>query len=253
MIRKLCKAAVVGTAAALLSAGGAAQDDGPDFSGFWTPGGGAGGQERMPELLSKIAPDTVFVDDTGATELEGGDFGGLDVKPAARRAAADWDPMQDQTVATVCVPPSIIYSMQGPFPIEIHQGSELLVIELEYFDHVRILFLDGRDHPGDEYPHSKQGHSIGFWDGDTLVVDTTHLASSTLMNNGLNHSDSVRLIERFRLTDDARFLHVTQEFEDPDVLNNRGARYMVFARGDGHVYPYECDPSYAVDILNREQ
>jgi hypothetical protein len=143
--------------------------------------------------------------------------------------------------------------MQGPFPIEIHQGSELLVIELEYFDHVRIVFLDGRDHPGDESPHSKQGHSIGFWDGDTLVVDTTHLASSTLMNNGLNHSDGVHLIERFRLTDDARFLHVTQEFEDPDVLNNRGARYMVFSRSDGHVYPYQCDPSYAVDILNRER
>jgi hypothetical protein len=253
MIRKLCTAAVLGTAAVLLSAAGAAQENVPDLGGFWTPGGGAGGQERMSELLSKVAPNTVFVDDAGATELESGDFGGLDVKPAAQRAAAAWDPMQDQTVETVCVPPSIIYSMQGPFPIEIHQGSELLVIKLEYFDHVRVVFLDARDHPGDEYPHSKQGHSTGFWDGDTLVVDTTHLASSTLMNNGLDHSESVHLIERFRLTDDGRFLHVTQEFEDPDVLENRGARYMIFARDDGHVYPYQCDPSYAVDILNREQ
>jgi hypothetical protein len=229
----------------------ALSDEVPDLSGFWNPGGGRA--EQMPELLSRIAPNTVFIDDVGAAELEVGQFGGLDVKPAARRAAAEWDPMMEQTVATVCVPQSIIYSMQGPFPIEIHQGTELLVIKLEYFDHVRVVFLDGRGHPGDDYPHSKQGHSVGRWDGDTLVVDTTHLASSTLMNNGLNHSDNVHLIERFRLSDDGRHLHVTQEFEDPDVLNNRGARYMVFTRADGHVYPYGCDPSYAVDFQGRER
>jgi hypothetical protein len=74
-----------------------------------------------------------------------------------------------------------------------------------------------------------------------------------LTNNGLNHSNNVHLIERFRLSDDGRYLHVTQEFEDPDVLNNRGARYMVFTRADGHVLPYQCDPSYAVDIQDRER
>jgi hypothetical protein len=246
------KPAILTAAVLLLSVGTAVADDAPDLSGFWTPGGGQAGQ-RMQELLSQVAPDTVFVDDAGATELDSDEFGGLDVKPAARSAAAEWDPMSEQTVATVCVPPSIVYSMQGPFPIEIHQGTELLVIKLEYFDHVRVVFLDGRDHPGDDYPRSKQGHSVGFWDGDTLVVDTTRLASSTLTNNGLNHSDSVHLIERFRLTDDGRYLHVTQEFEDPEVLNNRGARYMIFSRAEGHVYPYECDPSYAVDIQDRER
>ena len=244
--------AILAAAAMLLPGVAPAADDAPDLSGFWTPAAGRGG-ERMQQLLSKMSPDAVFIDDSGATELESGEFGGLDVKPEARRAAAEWNPMSDQTVATVCLAPSIIYSMQGPFPIEIHQGTELLVIKLEYFDHVRVVFLDGRDHPGEDFPHSKQGHSIGFWDGDTLVVDTTHLASSTLTNNGLNHSDEVRLIERFRLTDDGRFLHATQEFEDPEVLNNRGARYMVFERGEDHVLPYECDPSYAVDIQDRER
>ncbi len=225
-------------------------DEVPDFSGFWNAGGRA---EQMPELLSRIAPNTVFLDDVGAAELPVGDFGGLEVKPAAREAASAWDPMMDQTVAAVCLQPSIIYSMQGPFPIEIHQVPELLVIKLEYFDHVRLVFLDGRGHPGGDYPHTKQGHSIGHWEGDILVVDTTHLASSTLLNNGLDHSDNVHLIERFRLSADGRQLHVTQEFEDPEVLDNRGARYMVFTRASGHVFPYECDPSYAVDIQDRER
>jgi hypothetical protein len=236
----------------LLLSAAVAADDPPDLSGFWSPGGGRGG-EPMQELLAAIHPDAVLLADTGATELPTGEFGGLDVKPDARRAAADWNPMMDQTVATVCLQPSIIYSMQGPFPIEILQGTELLVIKLEYFDHVRVVFLDGRDHPEGPYPHSMQGHSVGHWDGDTLVVDTRYLASSTLLNNGLNHSDNVHLIERFRLTDDGQYLHVTQEFDDPDVLNNRGARYIVFRRGEGHVYPYACDPSYAIDIEQRER
>lgn len=248
----MCRTVILSAAAWLLFVAAAVADDAPDLSGFWNAGGGPG-SVQMPELLSRVAPNTVFVDDAGATELDSDEFGGLDVKPAARRAAAEWDPMMEQTVATVCVPPSIIYSMQGPFPIEIHQGTELLVIKLEYFDHVRVVFLDSRGHPGDDYPHSKQGHSIGSWEGDTLVVDTTHLASSTLTNNGLNHSDNVHLIERFRLTDDGRYLHVTQEFEDPEVLNNRGARYMVFSRAEGNVYPYECDPSYALDVQDRER
>jgi hypothetical protein len=236
----------------LLATASYAADDWPDLNGFWNPGA-ANRSEPMQELLEALHPDAVMLADTGATELPSGQFGGLDVKSAARAAAAEWDPMQEQTVDTVCLQPSIIYSMQGPFPIEIFQGTELLVIKLEYFDHVRVVFLDGRGHPDTGYPHSKQGHSVGHWEDDTLVVDTTYLSSSTLLNNGLNHSDNVHLIERFRLTEDGQFLHVTQEFDDPELLNNRGARYMVFRRGSGHVYPYACDPSYALDIQQRER
>jgi hypothetical protein len=124
---------------------------------------------------------------------------------------------------------------------------------LEYYDQVRIIFMDGRPHPGADYPHSKAGHSIGRWDGDTLVVDTTHLESSTITNNGLNHSDKVHVIERFRLSADGKFLHMTQEFEDPEVLDGRGSRYVVLERQKGYVFPYECDPSYGLSMDKRER
>ena len=250
---RFCRSLILAIGASLaLHAGAATAADveHPDLSGFWNAGGGGA---QMEALLSKVAPNTVFIGDSGSSELAPGDFGGLAVKPHAVDAAREWNPMQDQMVGTVCVPPSIIYSMQGPFPIEIHQGTELIVIRLEYFDHVRIVFMDGRGHPGDTHPHSKQGHSIGRWEDDILVVDTTHLSSSTIANNGLNHSDQVHLIERFRLTPDGQSLHVTQEFQDPEVLDNGGARYMVFTRGDGNIWPYECDPSYAADIQARER
>lgn len=248
-----CRSLILAVCASLplhWDAASAAEAGHPDLSGFWNAGGEGA---RMEELMSRIAPNTVLIGDAGSGELAPGDFGGLAVKPHAIEAAREWNPMQDQMVGTVCVPPSVIYSMQGPFPIEIHQGTEMIVIRLEYFDHVRIVFMDGRGHPGEDYPHSKQGHSIGRWEDDILVVDTTHLSSSTISNNGLNHSDRVHLIERFRLTPDGQSLHVTQEFEDPEVLDNRGARYMVFSRADGNIWPYECDPSYAADIQARER
>ena len=223
----------------------------PDLSGFWFLARGK--TERMPELLAKQAPNTVSLSDVGARELPPGDFGGLKVKPAARAAAAKWNPQEEQSVANVCKPPSIIYSMQGPFPIEIHPATELIVFKLEYYDLVRIIFMDGRPHPGADYPLSKVGHSIGHWQGDTLVVDTTHLEASTITNNGLNHSDRVHVIEYFRLTQDGKFLHMLQEFEDPEVLEGRGSRYVVLEKQKGYVFPYACDPSYGLSMQNRER
>jgi hypothetical protein len=72
------------------------------------------------------------------------------------------------------------------------------------------------------------------------------------MANGLTHSDQVHLVERFRLTDDGRYLHWTQDIEDPEVLNNHGVRYVTVERQDGHIYPYDCDPAYGQSLQQRE-
>lgn len=61
-----------------------------------------------------------------------------------------------------------------------------------------------------------------------------------------------RLVERFALGADGQTLVATQEFEDPEVLENRGARFMAWTRRAGeYVFPYECDPSFAVEFLER--
>lgn len=244
LLAKLLAAAALACAWPALAAGQ------PNLEGFWWPAGGAEG-ERMPELTSKLPADGAVIRDLGTPSRTGGDFGDLDVKPAARAEAMSWNPMDEETVSRVCKPPSIVYGMPGPFPFEIYQSDTLIVFKLEYYDQVRIVFMDGRPHPGDDYPHTTVGHSIGSWEDDTLVVDTTHLASSTMMGNGLRHSDEVHLIERFRLTSDGRYLHWTQDIEDPLVLNNHGTRYRVVERQDGHVYPYECDPAYGLSIQQR--
>jgi hypothetical protein len=216
----------------------------PDLSGYW---GAARAAKPDPAMVSKLPPNTVVLNDVGAAEFPIGEFGGLIVRPKALEAARKWKPIDEMTVSRACLPPSIVYTMQGPFPMEIYQGTELIVMKLEYFDLVRIIFMNQKEHPA-SVPHTKVGHSIGRWEGSTLVVDTTHISESTITNNGLNHSDKVHVIERFWLSADGQTLNALQEFEDPEVLGNRGARLIGWSRVPGeHVLPYECDPSFAVN------
>jgi hypothetical protein len=65
----------------------------------------------------------------------------------------------------------------------------------------RVIYLDGRPHPKDLFP-SYYGHSVGHWEGDTLVVDTVGFNERFWMERqGAPHTDKLHLIERFTRTD----------------------------------------------------
>jgi len=222
----------------------AAEPAHPNLSGFWMLASGAPVED--PALKAKISPGTVILKDTGAVEFPLMEFGGLKLTPAAEAAAKSWDSKDDMSVANACRIPSIIYAMQGPFPIEVFQGTEMTVIRLEYFDMARVIFTDGRKHQSADGPMTKVGDSIGHWEGDTLVVDTIHVKEATITNNGLSHSDKVHVVERFKLSADGKKLLATQEFEDPEMLLNKGVRFITWNRVQGdHVHAYDCDPSFA--------
>ena len=236
-------------AAALVACPVAAQEA-PDLSGFWNAPFRA--FDMPADLEAKLPPDTVVLADTGAAEFPRGEFGGLKPTPEAAAHAESWTATSDMTIARVCLPPSIVYSVQGPFPFEIVQAPGLLVFRYEYYDQVRLVHTDGRGHPPADAPHSKMGHSIGHWEGNELVVDTTHIAASTITNNGLDHSDQIHMIERYRLSEDGEWLEASQWFADPATLENNGARFIRWSRGDDYVRPYECDPTFALEYAGIE-
>ena len=230
-------------AAQLLSAPALAE---PDLSGFWAPA--FEGAEPDPAMIAKLPPDTAVIADTGAAEFPRMEFGGLKLKPEALARAESWKAEDEMTLQKVCAPPSIVYSVQGPFPFEIDQTAGMLAFRYEYYDQVRLIFMDGRGHPPSDAPHTKMGHSIGRWEGDELVIDTTHLAPSTITNNGLDHSADIHMVERYKLSPDGTRLLATQWFEDPAVLDNNGARFIEWRRQPGqYVLPYECDPSFVLE------
>ena len=84
------------------------------------------------------------------------------------------------------------------------------------------------------------------------MVDTTHIAASTITNNGLDHSDQIHMIERYRLGEDGKSLEASQWFEDPATLENNGARFIRWDKGDDYVRPYECDPTFALEYAGIE-
>jgi hypothetical protein len=215
----------------------------PVFDGFWTPQLAPGEESQV--LLDKLPAAAVFINDAGAGELGKGEFSGLRLSEAAQAQVANYDFSAELTREYACTMPSVVLYMQAPFPMEIYQDSKLIVFRMEYYDMTRVIFLDGRPHPPADAPHSKNGHSIGHWEGDELVVDTTHISSASFMNNGFNHSDNLHLTERFKLGKDGATLFMTQVSEDPEVFDGLAARLVAWRKVEGeYVYPYECDASF---------
>lgn len=171
----------------------------PDISGFWNWAPASKDAPAAQTLIDALPDDVILLDDTGPVEYGPGEFGGLDPKPAARTDAEKWSPQKELAPENTCKKPTIIYAMQGPFPMEVFQGRGMTVFKLEYFDMVRVVHMDGRDLPPENAPHSQEGRSIGHWEGDTLVVDTRRFKEWPVSQTP--RSKEARMTERFYLTD----------------------------------------------------
>lgn len=101
------------------------------------------------------------------------------------------------------------------FPFKLVQTPALLVMLFE--DDIpshRQVFLDGRGHPKDPNP-MWMGHSIGHWEGDTLVIDTVGFDDRSWLDNvGHPHTEKMRVIERFRRPD-LGHLEIEFTIDDP--------------------------------------
>ena len=112
-----------------------------------------------------------------------------------------YDPDRDQP-AFLCVPPGMPVSMAlaAPFPLEIIQRPHDITMFFEAYFQYRKIYLEGYDRPDPVLP-TNMGYSVGHWDGDTLVVETTNLAERTQGTTII--SDGARIEERMKLeTDD---------------------------------------------------
>jgi len=113
-----------------------------------------------------------------------------------------------------CLPHGIPDAMLYGGPMKIVQNRRLTLILFEEFNHFRQLFADGRTFPDDPQP-AWFGYSIGRWDGDAFVVDSTGFNDQTWMDDsGLPHSDALRTTERFRRRD---FGHLDLQITFDDV------------------------------------
>jgi hypothetical protein len=100
-----------------------------------------------------------------------------------------------------CLPHSVPDAALVGYPFKIIQTPAQLVILFEPFIDYRQIFTDGRTLPKDPQP-TWMGYSVGKWEGDTLVVDSSGFNDQTWLDDGGHpHSDALHVIERFRRID----------------------------------------------------
>jgi len=81
--------------------------------------------------------------------------------------------------------------------VEVPELQRLYIFDIGGPHTFRVVYMDGRSHPADPEP-SNYGHSVGWWEGDTLVIDTIGYNEDFWFGRrGLPHTDQLHTIERF--------------------------------------------------------
>ncbi|MGZ3345408.1 MAG: hypothetical protein ACXU82_12285, partial [Caulobacteraceae bacterium] len=110
--------------------------------------------------------------------------------------------------STACFPHGMPRLMESPYPIEIVQTPGRVTFLHEVAHEVRRIYLDQK-HPAN-LKESFLGHSVGHWDGDTLVVDTVGINDKSFIDDeGEAHSNKEHLTERYRKINGGRQIELT--------------------------------------------
>jgi hypothetical protein len=118
------------------------------------------------------------------------------------------------TLGTDCVPLGIPQTFVTPYPFQIVQKQNFLVMIFEYPNTFRFIPLDGRPHGPDPDP-TWMGEAVGRWDGDTLVVDSIGFNDKTEVS-GYMHTGALHVVERYRRV--ANGLQYDVTVDDPNVF-----------------------------------
>jgi len=139
-----------------------------------------------------------------------------------------------------CLPFGHSRAMGSPDPIQIMQTPTHVSFLYEQNTWFKVLPLDGREHK--KKVPTWFGDSVGHWDGDTLVVDTTNFNGLTRLDTiGHPHSNQLHMIEKFTRTD-AGHLAYEQTVDDPKTYTKPLVMKRTFTlRTDWEIQEYSCE------------
>jgi hypothetical protein len=165
---------------------------------------------------------------------------------AAREATAKGTPLADR--ATFCLPEGMPAMMGATFPIEVLQSKGQVTIIAEAFTQIRRILLDRPQKAIDDVEPGFYGHSVGHWEGDTLVVDTVGVREDVRYQN-VPHSKDMHIKERISFGPNG-ILRDEITIEDPAVLEKPWSFTIGYRRmPDYHLLEYICEDNreYADD------
>jgi hypothetical protein len=200
-------------------------DGKPDFSGIWTTRGGYTGN-----IAKDLKPGELSFQPWAA-----------DVYKHRQETQGKEDPQ------AYCVLSGVPREHVVPYPFKILNtttsgtGPGMIVILYEALHSYRQIFMDGRKLPKDPNP-TWMGYSVGHWDGDTLVVESSGFVNNNWLDNGGHMgTEAMRLTERFHRRDYGHIdLQVT--IDDPKAYTKPWTVDLEFnATPDSELIEYVCD------------
>ena len=204
-----------------------------DLSGMWAPLFHEDQVERIP------GPDV-------------GDYAGLPINDALRMRADSWDASLLTLPEHQCKPHPSTYGFRGVGNLRITtqvddktQSIIKLHTHIQWQEQRRDIWMDGRPHPPDYAAHTWQGFSTGTWEGNVLVVKTTHLKAGWIRRNGLLITDQATMTERF--IRHGNYLTHIYVIEDPNYLTEPLIKTNGFQlTPNPNMQPYPCYPTVEV-------
>ena len=173
----------------------------------------------------------------------------LPLQRTTQRASASSESAKHRSLAERCIswgnvgPPMMPPTYNAN--LQFLQARDLVVIRHEMMHDTRLVYLDGRPHP----PPAVQwlaGHSVGRWEGQTLVVDTTNFTSLTNFRGSPQNTrqdifatEGMHVVERFTRTATGT-IHYAYTVEDPATWIAPWSGEMEMRRVEGPIYEYAC-------------
>ena len=168
----------------------------PDLNGIWQAVGAhhwdIEGHAARPGPVVELA--ALGAIPAGLGIVEGGEIPYRDAARAQKQENLQF--WLDRDPAVKCYMPGVPRANIMPYPFQIVQTPEYILIAYEFASSSRIVYMD---RPDMESPvNTWMGHSRGSWDGETLVIDVTDQMPDTwLDSSGNHHSDQLHVVERY--------------------------------------------------------
>jgi len=197
-----------------------------------------GGERVISESAARAAEESA----KGIFRVWAGNLGiewDAEFTDAALAAKEQWVPSRDDARLR-CIAPGMVDAIVSPFPIELVEDGEDIVIRMEQWDGVRRVHMnDSGDAEG--VSPSPMGYSVGHWEEGTLVVSTNRVNWPYFDDLGTPQSEQVEIVERFSMSDDERWLAWEATITDPIYLAEPAVVRMRYEWIPGEeVKPYNC-------------
>jgi hypothetical protein len=164
--------------------------------------------------------------------------------PAARKFQAGFDPSEEASLDCTPDGDDLRHQVLAPLPFQIEQHEDRVILRYEYWNAERIVYLNRKTHPEGGEP-SRLGHSIGHYEGRTLVVETAQMLPSV---TGIPNDKPVMLsagakaIERYVLSENGEALDMTLELIDPVNFTGPFQSYRRLLREpDWELDTFDCE------------